>query len=218
MVGMQLPVSGPTREEHEALVAAVRRLAAALMWSRGTAVEPVMTTQDNFGERSGAVPVPQTKENVVGKDSGCASRPRTSRGALRSTWRPSTPRFRRRRISTGTTRRPNMSRFCRRNYIDKDATMLLATKNVELLQTPVHRQGCRRTYGDTATGYSFVAVTLLSLNQATKHVEIPQKQYIYKVAMMVVVVQRQVPQSQTVAKVGRSPAGAVRRHFCGRPL
>ena len=65
LVGMQLPMCGPTREEHEALVAAVRRLAAALMWSRGTAVEPVMTTQDNFGERSGPVPVPQTKENVV---------------------------------------------------------------------------------------------------------------------------------------------------------
>ena len=50
LVGVQLPVSGPTREEHEALVAAVRRLAAALMWSRGTAVELVMTAQDEFGE------------------------------------------------------------------------------------------------------------------------------------------------------------------------
>ena len=52
LVGVQLPASGPTREEHEALVAAVRRLAAALMWSRGTAVEPVMTTRDDFGERT----------------------------------------------------------------------------------------------------------------------------------------------------------------------
>ena len=42
LVGMQLPVSGTAREEHEALVAAVRRLAAALMWSRGTVVEPVV--------------------------------------------------------------------------------------------------------------------------------------------------------------------------------
>ena len=50
-MGVQLPASDPTREEHEALVAAVRRLAAALMWGRGTAFEPVMTAQDEFGER-----------------------------------------------------------------------------------------------------------------------------------------------------------------------
>ena len=60
LAGVQLPVSGPTREEHEALVAAVRRLAAALMWSRGTAVEPVMTAQDEFGERSPERIVKQT--------------------------------------------------------------------------------------------------------------------------------------------------------------
>ena len=60
LVGVQLPVSGPTHEEHEALVATVRRLAAALMWSRGTAVEPVMTAQDEFGERSPERIVKQT--------------------------------------------------------------------------------------------------------------------------------------------------------------
>ena len=59
-VGVQLPVSGPAREEHEALVAAVRRLAAALMWSRGTAVERVMTTQHDFGERIPEHSVKQT--------------------------------------------------------------------------------------------------------------------------------------------------------------
>ena len=58
-VGEQLFVRGPTREEHEALVAAVRRLAAALMWSRGTAVE-VMTTQHDFGERIPEHSVKQT--------------------------------------------------------------------------------------------------------------------------------------------------------------
>ena len=34
LVGVQLLASGPTREEHEALVAAVRRLAAALAVQR----------------------------------------------------------------------------------------------------------------------------------------------------------------------------------------
>ena len=65
LVGVQLPVSGPTREEHEALVAAVRRLAAALMWSRGTAVEPVMTAQDEFGERIPERIAKQTFDNAA---------------------------------------------------------------------------------------------------------------------------------------------------------
>ena len=50
LVGVQLLASGRTREEHEALVAAVSRLAAALMWSRGKAVESVMAAQDELGE------------------------------------------------------------------------------------------------------------------------------------------------------------------------
>ena len=41
-------------------MAAVRRLAAALMWSRGKAVEPVMTTRDDFGERTTESIVKQT--------------------------------------------------------------------------------------------------------------------------------------------------------------
>ena len=73
LVGVQLPVSGPTREEHEALVAAVRRLAAALMWSRGTAVEPVMTAQDEFGER-----IP---ERIVKQTFDIAAPTSTNRGA-----------------------------------------------------------------------------------------------------------------------------------------
>ena len=65
LVGVQLRLSGTTREEHEALVAAVRRLAAALMWSHGTAVEPVMTAQDEFGERIPERIVKQTFDNAA---------------------------------------------------------------------------------------------------------------------------------------------------------
>ena len=51
--GVQPPAFGSTRQEHKALVAAVRRLAAALMliWGRGKAVESVVAKQDDVGER-----------------------------------------------------------------------------------------------------------------------------------------------------------------------
>ena len=55
---MPPPVSGPTRQEYEVLVTAVRRLAAAFMWSHGK----VMAKEDDFGERIPEGIVEQTVE------------------------------------------------------------------------------------------------------------------------------------------------------------
>ena len=53
------------------------------------------------------------------------------------------------------------------------------------------------------------------INQVTKHAEIPQRQYCDKViAAMPVVIQRQVPRTQTCLKTVESPASAVHRQSC----
>ena len=49
LVGVQPPACGPTREEHDALAAAVRRLAATLMWSRGDQLVDVPAPQIRKG-------------------------------------------------------------------------------------------------------------------------------------------------------------------------
>ena len=58
LAGVPPPVSGPTRQEYEVLVTAVRRLAAAFMWSRGK----VMAKEDDLGERIPECIVEQTVE------------------------------------------------------------------------------------------------------------------------------------------------------------
>ena len=65
----------------------------------------------------------------------------------------------------------------------------------------------------TPTSYCRSSMSLcLSLNQVTKHVEIPQTQYINKVIAVLIMKKRQVPQLQTVAKT----VEAAKMQFIGK--